>query len=130
MNLLRCSIAAWCAATAIGSFAAGRSAVPDPAASLEGEALVNAMKSGGFTLFFRHAVTDRSEMDRKEAAYEDCASQRNLNANGRSEARAIGEALRELALPVGDVLASPYCRTMETARLIAGRANPSREVVG
>jgi broad specificity phosphatase PhoE len=62
--------------------------------------------------------------------YEDCAQQRNLTQAGRAEARAIGEAIAALRIPVGEVLASPFCRTMETARLMFGRASASNAVRG
>ena len=62
--------------------------------------------------------------------YEDCATQRSLTDKGRAEARAIGADLRALGIPVGDVLASPFCRTMETAQLIFGRAAASPAVRG
>jgi broad specificity phosphatase PhoE len=62
--------------------------------------------------------------------YEDCARQRNLTDIGRAEARAIGSAIASLGVPVGDVLASPFCRTMETARLIFGRATSTPAVRG
>ena len=55
-------------------------------------------------------------------SYEDCASQRNLTDKGRGEARAIGEHVKRLGIPIGTVLASPFCRTMETARLAFGKA--------
>ena len=35
-----------------------------------------------------------------------------------------------LQIPIGDVLASPFCRTMETARLAFGKATPMNEVRG
>ena len=54
--------------------------------------------------------------------YEDCPKQRNLTDAGRSEARAIGAAIKRLGVPVGSVMASPFCRTMETAQLIFDRA--------
>ncbi len=63
-------------------------------------------------------------------SYEDCASQRNLTDKGREEARAIGAHVRRLGIPVGEVLASPYCRTMETARLAFGKARASNDVRG
>jgi phosphohistidine phosphatase SixA len=44
---------------------------------------------------------------------------RQLAEAGRAQAQAIGEALRTLQIPVGQVLASPYCRTVETAELLA-----------
>jgi phosphohistidine phosphatase SixA len=62
--------------------------------------------------------------------YADCASQRNLTDAGRAEARAIAAALRELRIPIGPVLASPYCRTMESGRLVFGSATASNAVRG
>jgi broad specificity phosphatase PhoE len=62
--------------------------------------------------------------------YEDCSTQRNLTDAGRAEARAIGAEIRELGIPVGEVLASPFCRTMETARLIFGHATATPAVRG
>lgn len=62
--------------------------------------------------------------------YEDCASQRNLSDEGRKQARAIGASIRALKLPIGEVIASPYCRTLETGKLIFGRATPSTDVRG
>jgi hypothetical protein len=63
-------------------------------------------------------------------SYDDCTKQRNLTEQGRVEARAIGAAIAKLQIPIGDVLASPFCRTRETARLIFGRETPSLAVRG
>ena len=55
---------------------------------------------------------------------------RQLSAAGRETARRIGETIRALELPIGEVLASPYCRTMETARLLRlGEVAASTEVM-
>ena len=62
--------------------------------------------------------------------YANCAQQRNLTDAGREEARGIAAALRDLRIPVGPVLASPYCRTMETGRLVFGSATASNAVRG
>jgi virginiamycin B lyase len=59
----------------------------------------------------------------------DCSRQRNLTAEGRRDARSIGHAFRRLRIPVGRVLASPFCRTRETATLAFGRAVPSRALL-
>ena len=99
-------------------------------AELKGRALVAALRSGGYILYVRHAATDFGQNDDKMTGYEDCATQRNLVDRGRADARAIGASLRVLAIPVGDVLASPFCRTMETAQLIFGRATASPAVRG
>jgi phosphohistidine phosphatase SixA len=88
------------------------------------------LRWGGNILYFRHAGTDFSQNDAKSQGPTDCANQRNLTDKGRADARAIGKALRELAIPVGQVLASPMCRTDETAKLIFGKAEPSEAVRG
>ena len=107
-----------------------RSSSPDPAHALEGAALVKALRAGGFTLYFRHTATDFSQNDAAMKGYDECALQRNLSEEGRRQARAVGEWVRRLALPVGEVIASPFCRTMETGRLMFGRAEPSTVVRG
>ena len=125
----RCAAAIAALALALPAFAE-RTSSPDPAHALEGAALVRALRKGGFTLYFRHTATDFSQSDRAMGAYDDCATQRNLSEAGRAQAREIGEAIRALGLPVGEVIASPFCRTMETGRLMFGRAEPSTVVRG
>ena len=107
---------------------AARSSLParDPGAS----ELLAALRGGGYVLYFRHAATDFSQNDEKMKRYEDCADQRNLIDKGRSDARAAGAAIRELKIPVGRVLASPFCRTVETAQLLFGHAEKMQEVRG
>jgi phosphohistidine phosphatase SixA len=98
--------------------------------ALAGRPLLAALKAGGLILYFRHASTDFGQNDEQMTGFEDCARQRNLTDKGRDEARAIGAAIARLALPVGDILASPFCRTMETAKLIFGRAEATSAVRG
>lgn len=93
----------------------------DEAAYLEGRALLDVLRGGGYTIYFRHTATDWAQQDHVDKAGDwlscDPARIRQLAADGRAAARAIGEAMRALRIPVARVLASPYCRTMETARL-------------
>jgi len=113
--------------------AAGAQA-PAPAAAiappLAGTALRDALQRGGYVLYFRHTSTDFGQNDDGMTSFDDCTKQRNLTDAGRAEARAIGAAIARLKIPVGEVLASPYCRTLETARLMFGRATASMEVRG
>jgi phosphohistidine phosphatase SixA len=115
MFLLQRTIAALCIATAL------------PALAQDIPAL---LREGGVTLYFRHAATDFSQRDADDRSLANCSKQRNLSDAGREDARAVGEAMRALRVPVRNVLASPYCRTLETARLMLGRATPTREVLG
>jgi broad specificity phosphatase PhoE len=80
------------------------------------------LRRGGVILVIRHAATDFSKPDRNPVDLKDCRTQRNLSAEGRRDARRIGEGARRLQLRVGAVLASPFCRTRETARLAFGRS--------
>ena len=50
---------------------------------------------------------------------DDCKTQRNLDELGRQRARALGEAFRRRGVRVDRVLSSPWCRCLETARLMA-----------
>lgn len=91
-------------------------------ARLSGEPLVRALRQGGYNIYFRHAATDWSQSDHVREAGDwtscDPARIRQLSDQGRKTARAVGGAIRALGIPVGRVLASPYCRTVETATLM------------
>jgi broad specificity phosphatase PhoE len=43
--------------------------------------------------------------------------ERQLDAGGRAGATAMGQALRDLTIPIGEVLTSPTYRAMEIVRL-------------
>ncbi len=102
--------------------------------SLSGVPLVEALRGGGYNIYFRHAATDWSQGDRIQAAgdWETCDPNRvrQLSDAGRADARMVGEAMRALKIPIGRVRASPYCRTVETAELMGvGTVEPSTEII-
>lgn len=92
--------------------------------------LVAALQDGGYVVFVRHGVTDRSREDTPGAPLSDCSQQRNLNALGRAQSREMGRAIRDLGIPVGSVLTSGYCRTRETAELAFGRGEVDDDLTG
>ena len=96
--------------------------------ALGGTDLLAPLRAGGLVLYFRHTDTDWTQSDTRGMRLEDCAAQRNLSDRGRENARAIGAAIRALAIPIGSVLASPLCRTVETAMLAFGVAEKSMAV--
>ena len=123
-------------AAALGLLLAIVALIPLAASSplLDDAALVAALRGGGYNVYFRHVATDWSQSDRVDRRDDwlDCdpARMRQLSAAGRDDARGIGEAMRKLEIPVGEVLASPYCRTMETARLMdVGEVQASTDVM-
>lgn len=72
----------------------------------------------GDVLLYRHALAPGGG-DPPGMTPGDCSTQRNLSDEGRAQARRIGESLRKRLGPVTvtAVWASPWCRTLETARL-------------
>mgnify|MGYP001242790515 CR=1 FL=1 len=81
--------------------------------------LVEMLRGGGFNIYFRHSLTMR--LGQPDDDLTSCERQRNLSEAGRLLASRIGAAFRALAIPVGSVGASPYCRCVDTARLAFGR---------
>ena len=79
---------------------------------------------GGQVVLVRHALTEPGAGDPPGFVLGDCATQRNLAATGRDDARRIGEAFARRGIPVGRVLSSRWCRCLETARLAFGRVEP------
>jgi phosphohistidine phosphatase SixA len=88
-----------------------------PAQTLSGEALVKALRQGGYVIVMRHANSPREIPDKKTADPDNTTPERQLDAEGRTTATAFGQALRDLKIPIGEVLVSPTYRTRETARL-------------
>ena len=84
------------------------------------DALWTLLKGGGQVVLMRHA-TAPGTFDPPGMRFDDCTTQRNLDEQGRDEARRIGAAFRARAIPVGDVRTSRWCRCLETARLAFGR---------
>lgn len=103
---------------------------PATFAQLSGAALAAALRQGGYVLYLRHTSTDFGQNDDRMTDFANCAQQRNLTDAGRREAREIGAALRNLRIPLGPILASPYCRTIESARLAFGEPTVSYAVRG
>jgi broad specificity phosphatase PhoE len=105
--LLICSLA----------LAAAPAAAQDP---LSGKELVEALRQGGYNIYFRHGATDWSQDDHVSAHGDwtscDPEQVRQLSAQGRAVAQRIGEAVRRLEIPVARVFTSEYCRARETAR--------------
>jgi phosphohistidine phosphatase SixA len=98
-----------------------RTTATPPAGPLRGERLVSELRDGGYVIYLRHTATDWTEDDQHPVDLSDCDTQRNLSAAGRSDARAIGEAIETLEIPVGRVLSSPFCRALDTGELAFGR---------
>lgn len=88
---------------------------PLPRRARAEEAAWEALRNGGIVLL-RHAIAPGGG-DPPGMRLGECITQRNLDAAGRDQARRIGDAVRAAGIPIGAVLSSEWCRTMETAEL-------------
>lgn len=77
----------------------------------------DALEQPGAMAVMRHALAPGTG-DPSEFRLDDCATQRNLDARGREQARRIGEAFRARGIAFAQVLSSQWCRTRETADLL------------
>src|SRR5688572_9122369 len=83
------------------------------------------LKGGGQVVLMRHAITTPGVGDPPGMRLDACTTQRNLTDAGRAHARQAGEAFRARGIAVERVIASPWCRCIETARLAFGNAEVS-----
>jgi phosphohistidine phosphatase SixA len=81
------------------------------------------LKAGGVVIAFRHALAPGT-FDPPGFRLGDCSTQRNLNDEGRAQARRIGAWFTARALRPTAVRASPWCRCIDTAELAFGAAQP------
>ena len=101
----------------IGLFAAF--AVAAPAARADDKDIAQALRAGGLVLVVRHGATDPDKADTDPLNFDNIAAQRNLNEKGKALAKAFGDAVRQVGIPVGKVYTSKYNRAYETA-VVAG----------
>jgi phosphohistidine phosphatase SixA len=89
-----------------------------PAAADEAAAWA-ALREGGHVALMRHALAPGGAGDPPGFRLEDCSTQRNLSAEGRADAAAVGAMLWGEEIAIDKVLSSPWCRCVDTARLMA-----------
>src|SRR3954453_11679167 len=81
------------------------------------EELIGLLRQGGYVLVMRHASSPREAPTKEQANPDNPKQERQLDESGRRGPSAMGEALRRLQIPIGDVLTSPTYRAMETVKL-------------
>jgi phosphohistidine phosphatase SixA len=86
------------------------------AETLRGEALVKALRQGGYVIVMRHTSSPREVPDKKIANPDNTKPERQLDEEGRTTAAAMGKALRDLKIPIREVFSSPTYRALETLR--------------
>lgn len=92
--------------------------------------LITRLQSGGYVLVVRHERTNAFIPDSSDVELGNCATQRNLSVAGYANAVENGAVLRHLEIPIGQVFASPACRTLETGRLLFGSVHAEARLLG
>ncbi len=83
--------------------------------------LVEQLRGGGHVLLFRHDRTILSGLwDFEPHEPGACDRERNLSQAGEASARAIGDAIQQLGIPISRVVTSTYCRSVDSAVLMFG----------
>jgi len=110
------------------NFAPPRAGEPAPEAS-DPAATARVLTQGGVVLYFRHARTDHTQIERERTARENgtfslerCETQRNLSEDGRIHFAPVRDAFASMhagSRPNFSAFwASAFCRTLETARML------------
>jgi phosphohistidine phosphatase SixA len=89
--------------------------------NLKGKALLAELKKGGYVIYFRHFETGADYADQVSADVANCWTQRRLNTQGFRDAQRIGKFIYDQKIAVSRVVASPFCRTWQSADLAFGR---------
>lgn len=95
-------------------------ALPAAAMAASDEATLAALRAGAVVAAFRHALAPGT-FDPEGFRLDDCRTQRNLNDEGRAQARRLGDWFRSHGLEPAAVRSSPWCRCVDTATLAFGR---------
>src|SRR5580704_1619095 len=90
-----------------------------PSAHADDKDIAQALRAGDLVVVVRHGATFPDQADTDPLNFDNIAAQRNLNDKGKALAKAFGDALRQVGIPVGKVYTSKYNRAYETA-VIAG----------
>ena len=76
--------------------------------------VITALQEGGKLVFIRHALAPGGG-DPDNFNLNDCATQRNLDKSGISQAKIIGQFFKKNNIKIDQVFSSEWCRTKETA---------------
>lgn len=82
---------------------------------------VRLLQSGGLVIYMRHGATDARFPDLIPVQLDNCDSQRPLSDAGRQQLDDIGRHWARLQIPFERVVASPFCRAVESAQRVFKR---------
>ena len=75
------------------------------------------LRKPGHVVLLRHSNAPGGQTEPNDMNFKDCSIQRNLDAGGKAQAARIGDAFRKHGIAKLQLIASQYCRAIDTARL-------------
>ena len=78
-----------------------------------------ALRAGGHVALMRHTDAPGGVGDPPGFRVDECATQRNLSEKGRQDATKIGSRLQREGVAFEKILSSPWCRCIDTAKLLS-----------
>jgi phosphohistidine phosphatase SixA len=91
---------------------------PLPASALGG-GTKEKLKAGGYVILMRYAQTQKGDMDPSKFDLNNCATQRNLDEDGRLNTTRVRERFQKAGIKITKALSSRLCRAVDTAKLLA-----------
>jgi phosphohistidine phosphatase SixA len=92
--------------------------------------LVPALKDGGYVVVMRHAHSPAAPPAQDQVDPANHTGERQLDAQGKAEAAAIGRGLKAGAVPIGTVYSSPTFRALQTVLLMGFRRATAQAELG
>jgi len=81
------------------------------------------LREGGKVLLMRHLPVGPADPLLRDSS---CRNEANLSEEGKILGKSIAKMFLDQNIPVGEVLASPYCRTRDSANLVFGKVKISK----
>jgi phosphohistidine phosphatase SixA len=104
-------------------------ATENDSTELRREKLMEALRSGGYTVMLRHARTDRSFNEQRDPVPTARKDQRNLTDDGIRDAALMGVVFRKYGIQFAEIISSPMYRCVETAEYSVGKPTSTTMVL-
>jgi phosphohistidine phosphatase SixA len=75
------------------------------------------LRGGGLVIVIRHGATNDDQADTDPLNPGNIAKQRRLSAKGEEAAKAVGQAFKQIGVPISKVITSQFDRAYQTAKL-------------
>ena len=84
------------------------------------------LQNGGLVILMSHAAVEEEKINGNSLLRDPlCKNELKLSDNGKKQAAQTGKLLSSRGISINSVLASPYCRTVNTGKIAFGQVEPA-----